>query len=418
MKILWLSHFAPYPPKGGAMQRSYNMIKQLSGDEEVTLVSLVSFSKVSSFYGDYEEGYREIKNELEKICKHVELVPYGRYKRKLTKIFNGFKTLFTRDCFDVVSLKSSELQIRLDDVLQQRDFDVMHVDTIGLWPYIKETCIPVILNHHNIESHMLERRAQMAKWPFKTYLKIQANKLYKLERKASQIAEMNITCSTLDGDRLKEHGKIKVVTIPNGVDLDYFTRRKDYDLSKGKELIFAGGLDWYPNRDAMVFFSEKIWPLLNQKKSDKPFKMTVVGKGVIPSLNELSNKDSNLKVAGFVDDVRDYLEDAGIYVCPIKDGGGTKLKVLDALAMGVPLVAHPISCEGIDVTNGKDVIFAESPQEFAEAIMSLSDDELLRKDLSQNGRLLIEELYSYKKIGVKMIEQYQDVVVQHLGKHQ
>ena len=406
MKILWLSHFAPYPPKGGASQRSYNMLKQLSKYADVSLLSLAPYSKIASFFNNYEAGIEEIEHELGKYCDEIRLIPHGRHKRQTAKTLNALKSLVRNDSYDVVCLESKELETSLTKALAENNYDAIHLDTIGLWPYVANLDIPLILNHHNIESQMLQRRASKTSWPLSQYIRSQESKLQKLEIQAGAKARINVTCSRDDGQRLSEIGIDNVAEIPNGVDLSYFSRRQNYQATEsGIDLIFAGGLEWYPNRDAMIFFAKKVWPQLKAKAQAAT--MTVVGRGSIPLLNDIAATDSSFKVAGFVPDVRTYLEQASIYVCPIRDGGGTKLKVLDALGMGIPLIAHPIACEGINVRNGEHVIFAETPKQFCDAILSLSADPELKMKLSANGRQLIEEQYCYNKIGEKMAKVYQ-----------
>lgn len=406
MKILWLSHFAPYPPKGGASQRSYNMLKQLSKYADVSLLSLAPYSKIASFFNNYEAGMEEIEHELGKYCDEIRLIPHGRHKRQTAKTLNALKSLVRNDPYDVVCLESKELETSLTKALAENNYDAIHLDTIGLWPYVANLDIPLILNHHNIESQMLQRRASKTSWPLSQYIRSQESKLQKLEIQAGAKARINVTCSRDDGQRLSEIGIDNVAEIPNGVDLSYFSRRQNYQATEsGIDLIFAGGLEWYPNRDAMIFFAKKVWPQLKAKAQAAT--MTVVGRGSIPLLNDIAATDSSFKVAGFVPDVRTYLEQASIYVCPIRDGGGTKLKVLDALGMGIPLIAHPIACEGINVRNGEHVIFAETPKQFCDAILSLSAAPELKMKLSANGRQLIEEQYCYNKIGEKMAKVYQ-----------
>lgn len=407
MKILWISHFAPFPPKGGAMQRSYNMLKELSKAAEITLISFASVSKVTPYYDDYEEGIRAIESELGKICHQVHLVPHGKYNRKKNKIINGIKSLFDSAPYDIACLKNQRMFNAINRVVNQH-FDVVHADTIGLWPYVEDLNIPIILNHHNIESAMLERRAKNSQFPLNIYFNNQAKKLAAIEEKACRKAKLNITCSTLDSHRLLEGSLNNSIPIPNGVDISYFSRKQEYKNSKQCNLIFVGGLEWYPNEEAMIYFSERVWPQLKTKL--KSVSMTVVGRGKIKSLEALSQSDQNFNTTGFVDDARPLFENASIYICPIQDGGGTKLKILDALAMGVPIIAHPIACEGIDVIENHHVIFASTPEEYIEKIIELQENYQLRKALSDNGRKLIEDQYSYDIIGKKIKSIYlQDI---------
>jgi glycosyltransferase involved in cell wall biosynthesis len=165
-------------------------------------------------------------------------------------------------------------------------------------------------------------------------------------------------------------------------------------------LVFAGGMKWYPNRSAMLFFANKIWPLLKKEVPD--VKMTVIGREPPAEVVNLTRNDGQFKVTGFVDDVRPYIDKAMVYVCPIQDGGGTRLKILDALAMGKPIVAHPVAVEGIDIEPEKQVLIAETPQEFVDQIVRLFGDSNLYRRLSEGGRKLVVEKYDFEKVGEEL----------------
>ncbi|RKY81668.1 hypothetical protein DRQ11_15160 [candidate division KSB1 bacterium] len=193
--------------------------------------------------------------------------------------------------------------------------------------------------------------------------------------------------------------------MPNGVDIEYFKPKNN--KFEPKTLIFAGGMSWYPNRDAMLFFCKEIWPLLKKRWPD--VKMTIIGRNPPKYISNLAQQDPNLTVTGFVDDVRPYLKNTHVYVCPIRDGGGTKLKILDALAMGKPIVAHPIAVEGIDVEVEKHILLAKKPSEFVQQIERLLDDIGLCHSLSKQGRELVVKKYNFKKIGKKLANLYQKI---------
>ncbi len=387
------------------MQRSYNMLKIVAKSEDVTLLSLATYSKITAYYGDYAQGVDTVQAALSELCDEVILVPHGgNYNRKANKSINGFKSLFSSDAYDVVSLRNQNMLEQVDALIKNGSFDLVHLDTLGLHQYVEKTNIPIILNHHNIESQMMQRRAENAKPPLSYFLKSQAKKLRKLEDKVCKNIALNVTCSEFDAKILDGREATKTTSIPNGVDLKYFSRTSSYVSKDTANLIFVGGLEWYPNKAAMLFFADHIWPTLREEVDHAT--MTVVGRGRVNALNRLADDDERFRVTGFVDDILPLMESADIYVCPIVDGGGTKLKVLDALAMGIPIVAHPIACEGIDVIDGKHVIFAESAKDFTAKIVLLNRNEALREELSVNGRKLIEEKYSYEVVGKKLLKTY------------
>ena len=401
-KVLWLSHFAPFPPKGGAEQRSYNMLVELGKGVELTFVGLAHKSRVEAYFQDYETGLRKIKADFEKFCTRVELVPHGQFNRKLNRYVTAIKSILLMRPYDYVYLHSTSYQKQVDQALSEDNYDVIHVDSIGLWQFIgkKSLSSKLILNHHNIESAMLARRAEQASSGLASYLQWQSKKLTAIEKEASVRVESNLVCSTLDAARLRElHSINNVKVVPNGVDLHYFTRSTPYD-SSGVHLLFVGGLDWYPNRDAALFIARSIWPLV--KEALPHATCAVVGRGSVEVLNDLAGADARFTAPGFVDDIRPIFESATVFICPIRDGGGTKLKVLDAMAMGVPLIAHPIACEGIAVEEGKTVRFAETAEDYCNAIVNLFANRHLLKDMAVQGRKLVEQNFSYESIGADL----------------
>ncbi|WP_431685877.1 glycosyltransferase family 4 protein [Hahella sp. NBU794] len=403
-KLLWLSHFIPYPPKGGALQRSFNLLKEASRYFDIDLFSLVQSFPVKENFGSLEEGIQVCKNELSKYTSSIEFFYINSEKNKPNKALTAIKAGLSSSPYIEYWLKSDELLARLKDIGGNDSYDLVHCDTIGVARYAKEVLLAKkILNHHNIESHMQYRRAKGEKNILKKlYFYFDAMKIYSLEKRYCHEFDLNIVCSDLDAERLVDKLHVDTHVVPNGVDTDYFSssfNEREVDDS----LIFAGGMTWYPNFQAMEFFIKEVWPLLKQRRPT--INITIVGRGG-DKLRPLVGAEAAIKITGFVDDVRPYIERASVYVCPIFVGGGTKLKVLDALSMSKAMVAHPIACEGIDVEQDKNVVLAETPEAMADKILYLLDKPSLRIDLGRAGRELIERRYSFKAVGDDMAEKY------------
>lgn len=399
-KILWLSHLVPYPPKGGVLQRSYNLIREVSRYNNVTLLAFNQTSLVSS-----QALLDEAKAHFSQFC-HVEgIVPISSETSRLNQWLLLMKGLLPTKTYTVSWLESKLFEQKLEALLARENFDVIHVDTISLVPYVaKCKNAKIVLNHHNIESLMLLRRAENeTNWLKKFYFWQEGRKLMRYERKVCNTFSLNVTCSHLDTDRLKTIAPgINGIDVANGVVLNYF---QPIDCTKvEKSLVFAGGLSWYPNLDAMSFFLRKVWPRLVAEVPN--ISLTVIGRNPPEWMLALQAEYPTLKVTGFVDDVRPYLSQAHIYVCPIRDGGGTKLKVLDALAMLMPLVADPIACEGIDVIDGESVIYASTPEDYVDSIKKLINDPQLCKTVADNGAALIQNNYSFESLGKKLSDAY------------
>lgn len=403
MNILWLSHLIPYPPKGGVNQRSYNLIKEISKKHNVYIIA---FSQKS------QQPTKEIRDQsIEGLSELGKIIDVYTFDSDLS-LFNKFilitKSIFTKDPYTINWLKKKGVGLKIQAAIEMNNIDLVHFDTIS-WAvyrhYVKDC--KTVMNHHNVESHMMIRRVQKESNYFKKLYYFQEGiKLKYYEKQYCGDFHLNITCSKNDTNRLRSMlPNLYVETIPNGVDIGYF--RQSGLVQEENSLIFAGGLSWYPNIAAMEFFANEVWPMLSQEVDG--ISMTVVGRNPPQWLLDFSKSNNNFKVTGFVDDVRPYIERASIYVCPINDGGGTKLKILDALAMGKAIVAHPIACEGIDVIEGESVMFAEKPVEYIEKIKLLNRDRMLRNKLGINGRRLIEEKYDYTNIGNKLNNLYMNL---------
>lgn len=405
MNILWLSHLVPYPPKGGVLQRSYNLIKEVSKYHDVVLLGFIQADLVRAMFPSVEAGLKEASSHLQQFCSEVRFVQIPCERTGNGKQALALKSLFSSSPYTINWLKSKEMRSLIKEVSSEKEFDVIHFDTISLSPYINEFPeYPKVLDHHNIESHMMARRAQQEKNLLKKiYFDIESRKLLRYEKDVCHEFNRHITCSVIDSRRLSEiDTSLSIDEIPNGVDISYFYPQKDNEIPGN--LLFAGGLSWYPNKDAMLYFANEIWPLL--QKDIPGIVMNVVGKLPPQELVKISNEDENFRVHGFVDDVREYLSKATIYVCPIRDGGGTKLKLLDAFAMGKATVAHPMSCEGLDVVDNINVMLASTPMEFVDKIKILHNNAELRKTIGNNARELAVEKYSFTGIGKKLSDIY------------
>lgn len=405
MKILWLSHFIPYPPKGGVLQRGYHLLKQTAKYHDVHLLAFNQIDLISPLFKDLNRGINEAKNHLSEFCKTVEFSPIPCDESKNAKILLALKSLFTKYPYTLNWLESKHYEERIKALLSETDFDFIHFDTISLAPF-KHLCgsIPSSLDHHNIESHMLYRRASKENNILKKiYFYQEGKRLEKFEKLFCPQFTFNFTCSEVDTQRLLEISPTsKAHTIPNGVDTDYF--KPDASYKKTNRLIFAGTLSWYPNIEAVDFIAEKIWPKVKAQYPDAY--LDIIGANPPDNIVAMSKNDSSFNVHGFVDDIRPLLSEAKCYVCPIKDGGGTKLKIVDALSMGMAIVADDIACEGINVTNNKNVIFASSAEEYLKAIQQVFDSSSKQTSLEVDARKLAEDEYSYDQIGKQLADLY------------
>ncbi|MCP3928436.1 MAG: glycosyltransferase [Bacteroidetes bacterium] len=396
MKILWISHLLPFPPKGGVMQRSYNLLHELCKYNDIDFLTFYQ----TAHHALPENLLRTGIDELNKFCNVIGVYPVPGDQYKWKKILNVVAGLLTKDPYMIWWLRDKRFSNALIDAVTKKEYDVYYFDTLGLAQYLHslpENKGLTVLNHHNIESQLIHRRAKNETNIFRSfYFAMEARKRRKYERNICHQFKHNVVVSHIDKKRLLSiTGKISCSEVPNGVDINYF--KTTGVKQKENRIIFIGGLTFYPNIAAVRFILKNIWPCL--KTQSPSLKFYIVGRQPPKDVRRIAELDQSVVVTGYVDDIRPLMEKSAVYVCPITDGGGTKLKILDALAMEKALVAHPIACEGIDVTDGKDVFLANTPQQFIKKIIQLLDDPIRRTELGNKARYLIESKYSFNSIG-------------------
>jgi len=404
MRVLWLSHLLPYPPRSGVQLRSFNLLKEVSRQHEVHFLAFNQPALVA------DADVPSAVSALGQFCRVLDVLPIPSERSPAAKPMLAARSLFSKYPYTLNWLRSASFASALRLYGRQSKYDLVHFDTISLAPYRRLVrSLPASMTHHNIESDMMLRRAVLEKnWVRRAYYLQEGWRLRIYERVTARDFDVHLTCSELDANRLRKIAPgAATAVIPNGVDTQYFDPRMFLCDQRPESLVFAGGLDWYPNASAMLFFVAKVWPLL--KRTLPNATLTVIGRRPPKWLIDAAAADPSVKVLGFVDDVRPHIAAAQVYVCPIFDGGGTKLKVLDALSMGIPIVAHPVACEGIDVSPERNVLLASTPDEFVNQIGRLFADRQFRERLAEEGRKLAEEKYDFEEIGRLLCDLYERI---------
>ena len=402
LRVLWLSHTLPWPAKGGLRQRSYNLMRELSKWHDVDVVSFYQKSHQRT-----EEAVSKAREAIEAFARVLAVHPLPQDQLMGGQSQLAALSVLPGAPYTVRWGKSPEYRHSVKQALANHKYDVIHFDTVSLAQYANLAgSTPCALNHHNIESAMLLRRAQNERQAArKLYFWQEGRRLARYERAIARSFSTHLVCSELDGNRLIESvGPINFHVVPNGVDLDYFLPSLRAQDHRPRSLIFVGGLTWYPNTSAVRFFLNDVWPLLVKQYPDAV--IDVVGRSPPPDFTEIANRDPRIRVHGFVDEMRPMLDSAAVYVCPIFDGGGTKLKMVDALAMRKAIVAHPIACEGLALSDGINVCTAERPEEFVSKIGRLFESAELRDSIGDNARQHVEARFSFTSIGSDLAKLY------------
>jgi glycosyltransferase involved in cell wall biosynthesis len=410
MKVLWLSHLIPYPPKGGVLQRSHHLVCEVARYHEVDLLAFNQTALLKPLFETVAAGVAEAAAFFDGVVRRHHFVPlpgdtlrYGRQRLALRSLVG--------QPYNIRWLESAQFRRVLSQWVADTRYDLVHFDTLSLIPYrdVIARTSATVLDHHNIESSMLVRRSRNeSSWPKKLYFLQEGLRLRGFERKYCPAFDLNVTCSDLDSSELLRLAPgSRVETVPNAVDTSYFTPGEAQE-GEGPSLIFVGRLNWYPNAQAANFIAEELWPRLQATWPQLRFDL--VGANPPQAPKSLAGRDPRFKVHGFVDDVRPMMTGATVYVCPITDGGGTKLKVLDAMAMGKALVAHPVACEGIAVVPEENVLFAQTPEDFVRQIGRLLGDRGLRQRLGAGARRMVETHYSKLAIGRQLAGLFDECV--------
>jgi glycosyltransferase involved in cell wall biosynthesis len=401
MRVLWVSHIVPYPPVAGVTLRAYNLLKRVAAEHDVHLASFVQTEWLRISFDDIEYGLQQTRAHLESFVRSIDFLSIPSESQLAGRARLVLRSL-AGPCYTVGWLSSPAAHRVFARLSKSYDFDVVHFDTISLAQYAPLfSNVPSTLGHHNVESHMLLRRAQNERHRLKSwYFRREGRRLQRYEQEVATMFAAHIACSDVDVQRLRGLApNANVTCVPNGVDIDFFR-----PLNNGTEshsLVFVGTMNWYPNVDAMQFFARHIWPALRDRWPE--LQMNVVGTSPPRALLKLGRRDQRFKLWGFLEDIRSLVSDAILYVCPVRDGGGTKLKLLDAFAMGKCVVAHPLACEGLNITPDKDVVLAESAADFIEKIGDLLRDPRERERIGSNARTLVERKYSFDAVGEQMV---------------
>lgn len=405
MRLLWLSHVLPHPPKGGVLQRSYHLLRAAAEENDVDLLTF----RQRAFHPDIES----LNASVEALSEFVDVKGVHDLKvdRRLAgKLSTLVSSVFTRDPYTIRWNASQEMEHAVRELAATESYDAVHFDTVGMFQYRSHFPSSAwALNYHNIESQMILQRAGHAALPLRAYLTWEGVRLRDWERRQGVEADVHLVVSPLDGDRLREHvNGAPVAVVENAVDTEDF--RPLGTPKREGHLVFIGRIDGYANLSAVRWLRDEIWPML--LRGDRARTLGIVGRNPPPDVVAWGASDPTVEVTGFVDDVRGSFDEATVFVCPIYEGGGTRLKLLDAMSMGLPIVSHSMAIEGLDVVAGEHLFVADDAAGIARAVEHLLGDETLRENLGRAARERVIALYSTHAVKKHLLEAY-DLAVDH-----
>jgi sugar transferase (PEP-CTERM/EpsH1 system associated) len=410
VRVLFLSQIVPYPPHGGVLQRGYNLLRELGRHSDVHLLAFVHPDVLLT-----PTTLDESRRELGRFCRSVEYFPLWAKKSAAHKAAALALGVVSPAPFGMIAHRSRAFGARVVATTRAERFDIVHVDTIALAPFVDldRSAAATVLTHHNVESMLMERRAQVERrWWARAFLAREAAKLAAAERRVSPRFDVNIVMSPNDRAALAAMApSARTSVVPNGVDTEYFTP------APGREtpaLIYGGGMNMFANRDAVMHFLAEVWPKIRASRPDVRF--FAVGQDPPRELLAMAERDPGIVVTGYVTDIRDFIAQAAVYVVPLRVGGGTRLKVLDAMAMGKALVSTSLGCEGIGATSGEHLLIADTPQAFADATLMLLADSGRRIALGRAARALVEREYAWPVVGRQLLDGYREAMRVRAGR--
>lgn len=396
-RLLFLAQILPFPPDSGVAIRTYNILRILTRSFDVTALC---FYRARAHRDG--RGVDESLGALRKIAR-VEAFPIPQEHSRPRLLADHAGSLVTGRAYTVYAYRSNPFRHRLQELLRSERFDLVHMDSLDLSDYLPLLGgLPVVCVHHNVESRLLRRRADASESPWKRrYLRHQARLLEQEEKRWCPRVALNVTVSEDDRRELERLvGTGRYAVVPNGVDIVEFQPRPGAHDS----VAYIGGTEWFPNVDALEFFGEQILPRVRNGGGGPPVRW--VGRAS-PEEQRLYRERYGVELTGYVDDVRPLIHDAACTVVPLRIGGGTRLKITTAWAMGKAVVSTSVGCEGLDAVDGENILIRDTAEGFADAVRELLGDSHLRASLGAAARRTAEEVYSWEVIGEEMVRHYE-----------
>ena len=383
MRILWVSPRFLHPTNLGGQIRTLEMLKRLHARHEVHYMGLDNPSQPEGLQRAHEYCTREYPISLEAPTRR-SLKFAAQFAANL---FSSMPLSLSRYCSPTMRDKISELRAAAD-------FDCVICDFLAPAPNFADMS-KVVLFQHNVETMIWRRHAEQAGDPLrKVYFRSQAARMEDWERRMCRAAARVIAVSPQDAETMREMFGVEAASVPTGVDLDYF--RRPPDAARMTDLVFVGSMDWLPNSDGVNYFVREILPLIWQRKPDCT--LAIVGRSPSPSMHALAKQDSRIQVTGTVPDVRPWLWGASVSIVPLRIGGGTRLKIYEAMAAGTATVSTSIGAEGLDVSHPADIRLADAPIEFARQCLSLLDNMSQRRSVADEALRLVTSRFSWDMV--------------------
>ncbi len=387
LKVLFLSQRFLFPMDTGGKIRTGKILEQFKNMASLTLISNVESPK--------DDPYLP---EMEKLCDRFIPTPWKETRRYTLKFW--LKLLgqsFSRYPVSVLNDYSPDLEAAVYRELSRGDYDLAICDFLqSTLNFRRVKNIPTLLFQHNVEATITRRHLEKAKDPVsKIFWGLQHRRMLRHEGEMCRRFDGTIAVSEMDKERMETmYGAEHVYAIPTGVDTDFYQPRPD--IAEKKQLVFTGSMDWLPNEDAMLYFIEQIFPQILQEEPET--ELVIVGRRPTSALQKIAEGKTNITLTGWVEDTRPYIAGSAVFIVPIRIGGGTRMKIYEALAMGKAMVSTSVGAEGLPLKHGEQIFFADKEREFADYVLQLLRDEQLRKKMGATARRYVYENFRWERV--------------------
>jgi polysaccharide biosynthesis protein PslH len=391
VNILWLKTELLHPVDKGGRIRTYQMLRELKREHRITYLTL-----------DDGSAAADAVERAEEYCDQVVRIPL----RTQPKRSPGFYAELLRNLasplpYAIWKYRSVAMRQAIADIARSGEVDLIVCDFLAPAVNMPDHVLcPAVLFQHNVEATIWERHAGIASNPIaKAYLAQQWRRMRAFERAQCRRFDHVVAVSRRDMDVFRgEYGVESVSEVPTGVDTEYF--RPTGAVSPDRhDLVFTGSMDWLPNEDAILFFIEAVLPRV--RAAVPGVTLTVVGRNPSPRITALGRQDGTVRITGSVADVRPFIERAALFIVPLRIGGGTRLKIFEAMAMEKAVVSTSIGAEGLPVRDGEDIVLADTPETFAASVVRLLSDERRAAQVGQNAAAAVRAEFGWDRVAEK-----------------
>lgn len=406
LNILYVSQMPASPPRFGAQARIHGLMTKLAQRHELAAVMLV----------DDEFDIEECRRAMQAYCREVVLIrnPYGR--DGLAKRLLQLRSLTSARSFERLRVAVPEMQQELDRILRSWRFDIVNLEFTFLGHCDLRQAPPgertplLVVDSHNIDYDLARQYARVGSIARRLYTEINWRKLRREELGTYRDADGVYLCSVADQRRLlKEVPGARITVIPNAADVDFYKPRTDDPQLDGRTVVFFGLMSYMPNIDGAAYFIQEIWPRI--AAANPQARCKIIGGSPPPSLLTLAGP--RIEFTGFVPDLRPHLAEAAAVVVPLRIGGGTRLKIVEAMAMSKAIVSTTLGAEGIEAVPGRDILIADQPAAFAEAVSRLLTEPDLAARIGNSARQLSEARYAWSSAAEALERFFRQILQAH-----